>query len=277
MKLEETRSGETTFQEVPLTSTPIIPIPEPDVPKTLPKPNIPYPSRSNYQKLCEKATKQMEKFFQIFQDFHFDISFADALLLMPKIVSTIKREHKSYASFHLEEAFPTRTFPPHTDDSRDLGGIDPITVLKESPMTSSSSGVLSDELALLDLFPPRNEDVDFKVNLREIELLLNQDPSTVFSPKITIDLNHERFINESALVCLPPPGDDDNEKTIPLNKQIPPSFAITSFLPTSEPEHSFIMGDEHLSTIPETESNEVIKSSVEKIVPNPSESEDTFD
>ncbi|GKF71727.1 hypothetical protein Tco_0207841 [Tanacetum coccineum] len=67
-----------------------IPIPEPDVPKTLPKPNIPYPSRLNDQKLREKATNQMEKFFQIFQDFHFDISFANALLLMPKSASTIK-------------------------------------------------------------------------------------------------------------------------------------------------------------------------------------------
>ncbi|GJY31586.1 hypothetical protein Tco_0415081 [Tanacetum coccineum] len=36
------------------------------------------------------------------------------------------------------------------------------------------------------------------------------------------------------------------------------------------------MGDKHLSTIPKTESDEVIKSSVEKIVPNPSESKDTF-
>ncbi|GKF66849.1 reverse transcriptase domain-containing protein, partial [Tanacetum coccineum] len=32
----------------------------------------------------------MEKFFQIFQDLHFEISFADALLLMPKFASTIK-------------------------------------------------------------------------------------------------------------------------------------------------------------------------------------------
>nr|GEV27185.1 reverse transcriptase domain-containing protein [Tanacetum cinerariifolium] len=36
------------------------------------------------------ATNQMEKFFQIFHDLHFDISFADALLLMPKFASTIK-------------------------------------------------------------------------------------------------------------------------------------------------------------------------------------------
>nr|GEU45751.1 reverse transcriptase domain-containing protein [Tanacetum cinerariifolium] len=40
-----------------------ISIPEPDIPKTQPKPNIPYPSRLNVQKLCEKATNQMEKFF----------------------------------------------------------------------------------------------------------------------------------------------------------------------------------------------------------------------
>nr|GEX82000.1 reverse transcriptase domain-containing protein [Tanacetum cinerariifolium] len=63
---------------------------EPDVPKTLPKPNIPYPSRLNDQKLREKATNQIEKFFQIVQDLHFDISFANALLLMLKFASMIK-------------------------------------------------------------------------------------------------------------------------------------------------------------------------------------------
>nr|GEY54772.1 reverse transcriptase domain-containing protein [Tanacetum cinerariifolium] len=67
---------------------PVVPIsiPKPDVPKTQPKPTIPYPSRLNDQKLCEKATNQMEKFFQIFYDMHFDISFADALLLMQNLL-----------------------------------------------------------------------------------------------------------------------------------------------------------------------------------------------
>nr|GEV12004.1 reverse transcriptase domain-containing protein [Tanacetum cinerariifolium] len=46
--------------------------------------------RLNDQQLREKATNQMEKFFQIFQDLHFDISFTDALLLMPKFASMIK-------------------------------------------------------------------------------------------------------------------------------------------------------------------------------------------
>nr|GEU45402.1 reverse transcriptase domain-containing protein [Tanacetum cinerariifolium] len=47
-------------------------------------------NRHNDQKLHEKATNQMEKFFQIFQDLHFDISFANALILMPKFAPTIK-------------------------------------------------------------------------------------------------------------------------------------------------------------------------------------------
>nr|GEV43984.1 reverse transcriptase domain-containing protein [Tanacetum cinerariifolium] len=71
---------------------PVVPISisEPDVLRTQLKPTIPYPSRLKDQKLHEKATNQIEKFFQIFHDLYFDISFADALLLMPKFASTIK-------------------------------------------------------------------------------------------------------------------------------------------------------------------------------------------
>ncbi|GJX48104.1 hypothetical protein Tco_0273294 [Tanacetum coccineum] len=51
--------------------------------------------------------------------------------------------------------------------------------------------------------------------------------------------------------------------------------AITPVLPTEEPDNSLSMGDEHLNTILETESNKLIKSSVEDLVPILSESEDT--
>ncbi|GJT76835.1 hypothetical protein Tco_1043560 [Tanacetum coccineum] len=57
--------------------------------------------------------------------------------------------------------------------------------------------------------------------------------------------------------------DDDEDDTI----------AITPVLPIEEPDNSLSMGDEHLDTIPATESDEVIKSSVEDLVPIPSESE----
>nr|GEU46676.1 hypothetical protein [Tanacetum cinerariifolium] len=57
--------------------------------------------------------------------------------------------------------------------------------------------------------------------------------------------------------------DDDKDYTI----------AITPILSTEEPDNSLSMGDEHLDTIPATESDEFIKSSVEDIVLIPSKSE----
>nr|GFA52096.1 hypothetical protein [Tanacetum cinerariifolium] len=45
------------------------------------------------------------------------------------------------------------------------------------------------------------------------------------------------------------------------------SNAITPGLPIEEADNSLSMGDEHLSTIPEIESDEVIKSSLENLVP----------
>nr|GEV96301.1 reverse transcriptase domain-containing protein [Tanacetum cinerariifolium] len=79
--------GSTTQVQPPVMPISIL---EPDVSRNQTKSTIPYPSRLNDQKLREKATNQMEKFFQIFHDLHFDISFADALLLMSKFASTIK-------------------------------------------------------------------------------------------------------------------------------------------------------------------------------------------
>ncbi|GJY68867.1 hypothetical protein Tco_0471849 [Tanacetum coccineum] len=76
---------------------------------------------------------------------------------------------------------------------------------------------------------------------------------------------------------------NDDDDSIPLTDIIArysPSVAITSSppdLPTEEPEDSLIMGDEHLDTIPEKESDELIKSSVENLVPIAIESEDFSD
>nr|GEU74452.1 hypothetical protein [Tanacetum cinerariifolium] len=70
--------------------------------------------------------------------------------------------------------------------------------------------------------------------------------------------------------------DDDEERSIFMKDKIisglPPYAAITPSLSTEEPDNSLSMGDEHLDTIPATESDEFIKSSVESLVPIPSES-----
>ncbi|GJX13908.1 hypothetical protein Tco_0205666 [Tanacetum coccineum] len=72
--------------------------------------------------------------------------------------------------------------------------------------------------------------------------------------------------------------DDDDEYTIQYKEYLENSSkAIIPDLPTEEPDNSLSMGDERLDTIPKTESDEVIKSSVEDLVPILSESEGIFD
>nr|GEU44904.1 hypothetical protein [Tanacetum cinerariifolium] len=80
--------------------------------------------------------------------------------------------------------------------------------------------------------------------------------------------NHELFINELIQQKL----QKENE-----NAQLFSAIAITLDLPTVESEDSLRMGDEHLDTIPETESDKFIKSSVKNLVPSPSESKDLSD
>nr|GEV37572.1 reverse transcriptase domain-containing protein [Tanacetum cinerariifolium] len=72
--------------------TPIIkPVASPvSAPKPNLRPSIPYPSRLQDQKLRDKANDQRKKIFQIFKDLNFNISFADALILMPEFGSSIK-------------------------------------------------------------------------------------------------------------------------------------------------------------------------------------------
>nr|GEY67177.1 reverse transcriptase domain-containing protein [Tanacetum cinerariifolium] len=92
----------TTFSSLPPTESPILnfePVVDPNIepvvaPVSAPKPNQrpsnPYLSRLHDQKLRDKANDQKEKFFQIFKDLNFNISFADDLILMPKFGPTIK-------------------------------------------------------------------------------------------------------------------------------------------------------------------------------------------
>nr|GFB10341.1 reverse transcriptase domain-containing protein [Tanacetum cinerariifolium] len=54
------------------------------------KPSILYPSRRNNEKCRDQANEQIEKFYEIFQEMSFEISFTDALILMPKFSFTLK-------------------------------------------------------------------------------------------------------------------------------------------------------------------------------------------
>nr|GFC39622.1 hypothetical protein [Tanacetum cinerariifolium] len=117
---------------------------------------------------------------------------------------------------------------------------------------------------LRENFNGMNIEINKKKELQQIEQAANLS---------TYSLEPSRCFNS---LCYD--DDDYAESTIPLNEiisQIPSSIAIISVLLTKDLEDSLIMGNEELSTIPKKESDEFIKSSVEDLVPIPSESDDT--
>nr|GEV28497.1 hypothetical protein [Tanacetum cinerariifolium] len=84
----------------------------------------------------------------------------------------------------------------------------------------------------------------------------------VFNVQNDLFDSQNKFIEKLTSMCdmIPACYDDDDDDY---------AFAITP----NKPINSLSMGDEHLDTIPTTESDEFIKYSVENLVPNPSESE----
>nr|GEW91981.1 reverse transcriptase domain-containing protein [Tanacetum cinerariifolium] len=72
-----------------LTSKPVT-SPISDASNPNPKALNPNPSRRNDERNRKKANNKIEKFYQIFKDMSFEISFVDALILMPKFASTLK-------------------------------------------------------------------------------------------------------------------------------------------------------------------------------------------
>ncbi|GJU86430.1 hypothetical protein Tco_1293976 [Tanacetum coccineum] len=89
------------------------------------------------------------------------------------------------------------------------------------------------------------------------------------------------FAARRYMLSMPFVGEDDYIPSGDIITRYSTSKAITPDLPIEEPDNSLNTGDEHLDTILATESDEVIKSSVENLVPIPSEfegiSDDTSD
>nr|GFC15327.1 reverse transcriptase domain-containing protein [Tanacetum cinerariifolium] len=64
---------------------------EPSVVIPKAKANLPFPSRLQKEKLREKDDILAAKFMEIFRDLHFELSFADALVHMPKFAPMFKK------------------------------------------------------------------------------------------------------------------------------------------------------------------------------------------
>ncbi|GJV35796.1 hypothetical protein Tco_1408273 [Tanacetum coccineum] len=77
----------------PITTPVLEPIVAPvvaPVPNTKPTVSLPYPSRRDNEKSRNQANEQIDKFYEIFKEMSFEISFTDALVLMPKFASTLR-------------------------------------------------------------------------------------------------------------------------------------------------------------------------------------------
>nr|GFB04752.1 reverse transcriptase domain-containing protein [Tanacetum cinerariifolium] len=89
---------ETTYTELPSTNDiqpPLVqvdkPIEEPLIVIPKSKANLPFPSRLQKEKLQEKDNILAPKFMEIFRDLHFELSFTDALVHMPKFAPMFKK------------------------------------------------------------------------------------------------------------------------------------------------------------------------------------------
>nr|GEW15899.1 hypothetical protein [Tanacetum cinerariifolium] len=122
---------------------------------------------------------------------------------------------------------------------------------------------LSNDLGIKDY---RNEKIDIHFR-RECKDTIHELKGKFNG--MSIEINKRREHNDDY---------DYEESAVSFNETIsqePPSIANTPVLLTLEPEDSLIMGNEELNTIPEKESDEFIKSSVEDHIPILCESEDT--
>ncbi|GJT38194.1 hypothetical protein Tco_0250249 [Tanacetum coccineum] len=181
-KVQNTSLGSTAHVQPPVVQDPI---PEPEVaPKPNPKPSIPYPSRLNDQKLREKANNQMLKFLQIFQKLHFDISFMDALLHMPKLASTFK----SLLICQKVLGFWDNSSSGNPTPS------DP-TIASSSPSFTPFEGgdFILEEIETFYITPEAISNLDYDYydtegDILYLEKLLNEDPSPTLPPMKNDDL-----------------------------------------------------------------------------------------
>ncbi|GJV47354.1 reverse transcriptase domain-containing protein [Tanacetum coccineum] len=80
-----TLPGNTSLELEPIVAPVVAP-----VPNTKPSVSLPYPSRRDNEKSRNQANEQIDKFYEIFKEMSFEISFTNALVLMPKFAATLR-------------------------------------------------------------------------------------------------------------------------------------------------------------------------------------------
>nr|GEZ86245.1 hypothetical protein [Tanacetum cinerariifolium] len=239
------------------------PVEKPSVVIPKAKSNLPYPSRLVKEKIREKDDILAAKFMEIFRDLHFELSFADALVHMPKFAPMFKKL---------------------------LNNKNKLIELTKTPLNENCSAVvlkkLSEKFNFVDLdfiagprVPlilgrPFLSTAHAIINVLEREIIIRQDQQS-----LTIQCEIENFLNNDSI----PLGVEDSPfnmeeyilflESLLREDPIPPHLIIPNQtkLPIEEPKHSFKMGYEHFNTNLVT--NDVAESSTKNLIPIPHECE----
>nr|GFA37094.1 reverse transcriptase domain-containing protein [Tanacetum cinerariifolium] len=256
------------------------------------KPNLPYPSRLQKEKLREKDDILAAKFMEIFRDLHFELSFADALIHMPNFTPMFKKLLNNKDKLIELTKMPLngnclvvvlKKLPEKLGDPGrflipcDFTGLDnclalvdlgasinlmPLSIWKKLRLPTLNDTKMVLELADRTISKPTGvaENVFVKVggidsDLEEIEDFLN-DESIQFGVEDSLfNMDKDTFFLESLL------RDD----------LIPPHLIIPNQtkLPIKETNQSLKMGYEHFNTNLLTK--DVAESSTKNLIPIPNE------
>nr|GEU35134.1 hypothetical protein [Tanacetum cinerariifolium] len=272
------------------------PIEKPSVVIPKSKANLPYPSRLANEKLREKDDILAAKFIEIFRDLHFELSFADALVHMPKFAPMFKKLlnnknklieltktplNENCSAVVLKKLLEKLELADRTI-SKPTGVAENVFV-KVGKFYFSADFVVLDFIANLRvpliLGRPFLSTAYAIINVHEREIILRQDKQS-----LTIQCEEiENFLNDDLIPIGVENSEFNMEEDILFLQRLlseepcpnPPMVPNHTKSFIEELEHSFSMGYEHFSTTLVTK--EVVESSTKNLVPIPRECEVTSD
>ncbi|GJT22386.1 reverse transcriptase domain-containing protein [Tanacetum coccineum] len=201
------------------------PIKEPSfVQKT--KPSLPYPSRLNKEKIHEKDDILASKFMEIFRNLHFELSFTDALIHMPKFVSMFKKM---------------------------LNNKDKLIELTKTPLNENCSAVVLKKLLekLGDpsrfLIPCDFLEFDSYLALADLGASINLMPLSIWKKLKLPDLNETQMVLELADRTISKPTGVAENVFVKVGKfYFPADFVVLDFI--ADPQVPLILGRPFLRT-----------------------------
>nr|GFB42902.1 reverse transcriptase domain-containing protein [Tanacetum cinerariifolium] len=198
---------------------------EPSVVIPKAKANLPYPSRLQKEKLREKDDILAAKFMEIFQDLHFELSFADALVHMPKFAPMFNK------ILNNKEKLIELTKTPLNENCSAV-------VLKKHPEKLGDPGRF--------LIPCDFLEFDNCLALADLRASINLMPLSIWKKLRLPTFNDTKMVLELADRTSKPTGVAENVFVKVGKFYFPADFVVLDFV--SDPRVSLILGRPFLST-----------------------------